>query len=278
MTYFCSWWTWTCLESTNRRTDITVIIFFLPHHSEDHFLATLMTHFRDGHSSAVPLGLIRFSPSIPRQPNLNSSSVEPGFNFIQLITLLLRIFPASGCVIHLYPSQLAPVWWHMTAPAWVSTAWLISPLAFPLRDNGNEWQHVQNVSACYISCYQWKFGLKHRATSSPRTRPTGWILAVKPRLTWPYLYLYFYEKMLCGGCCDESASRGLNNMLIMLWVWVLFLLSWCCSAFSSAETVGLRAADSTLCDCFKTPFVVMVCHIEQKLLESVFYINNWSDY
>ena len=91
-----------------------------------------------------PPSLIMLFP--PHKPDLNSSSVESCLNCIQLIILLLRIFPVSGRVIHLYPSQLTPAWWHMTASAWVSTDWLISPLALPLWDNGNEWQHVQRFS------------------------------------------------------------------------------------------------------------------------------------
>lgn len=165
---------------------------FLQHHSE--------RQLRKKRLPTVLLSWIGFSHSMPCKPNLNSCS-----NCIQLIVLLLRIFPCSGCVIHLYPSQLTPAWWHMTALAWVSTNWLISPLASPLRDNGTEWQHVHNVAQALhatLATYQWRFSQKHSTTSSPR--PTGHILAATFNMIIPALV--FFMNMLCGRCCDDSAS------------------------------------------------------------------------
>lgn len=168
MTYFCSWWTWTCMESTNRTTVIIVIIFICSITLKIISVSCWWNTCEMGLHLLVLWASSGFSPSIPRKLKINSSNVESCLNCIQLIILLLRIFPVLGCVIHLCPSPLTPAWWHMTASAWVSADWLISPLALPLRDNGNEWQHVQNVSqALHATLVATSGGFARSTTSLP---------------------------------------------------------------------------------------------------------------
>lgn len=128
---------------------------------------------------------------------------ESCLTFIQLISLLLRIFPALGRVIHLCLSQHSLAWWHMTASVWVSTDWLISPLVLPLRDNGNEWQHGQTLSGstCYISSVGFVRSTAPLPLRAHVLQDT--FLAATIPFTWPYLHLY---NIAFWRCCDESAS------------------------------------------------------------------------
>lgn len=212
MTYFCSWWTWTCMEPADRRTVIFVITFSA---------ASLWKS--DGQSALLWVRSCFF----PHKPDFNSSSVESCLNCIQLIILLLRIFPVSGRVIHLYPSQLTPAWWHMTASAWVSTDWLISPLALPLWDNGNEWQHVQRVSKALHATLAATSGALARSTAPLPLRAhvqqdAFWQLHQNLHdRTCTFFSCAILMNTLCEGQCDESARWGLNNGIIILWVLVL---------------------------------------------------------
>ena len=124
---------------------------FVPQH--DLLLELVDPDTRGGnrHMGSVSICSITLGWTTPPPPsvshtnqNFNPTTFQACWCIRQMI-LQLR-YSLCRCVIHLGPWQLTPAWWHMTASAWVSTDWLISPLAVPLRGNGNEWHRMQNVS------------------------------------------------------------------------------------------------------------------------------------